>query len=65
MKARNWLHQQAGPPFLLFCFLRGFSILLEAGSGTAAGFTDEEYTRHGGVQVAESSVEVLKQLGSC
>ncbi|CAE7946263.1 pntB [Symbiodinium sp. KB8] len=39
----------------------GFSILLEAGSGTAAGFTDEEYTRHGGVQVAESSVEVLKQ----
>ena len=35
--------------------------MLEAGSGTAAGFTDEEYTRHGGVQVAESSVEVLKQ----
>jgi len=39
----------------------GFSILLEAGAGNSAGFSDEDYTRHGGVQVAESSVEVLKQ----
>jgi len=39
----------------------GFSILLEAGAGERAGFTDEEYVRHGGVQVAESAVEVLQQ----
>eukprot|EP00434_Breviolum_minutum_P035833 symbB.v1.2.031733.t1/scaffold3717.1/size51512/3 len=39
----------------------GFSILLETGAGASAGFSDEDYTRHGGVQVAESSVEVLKQ----
>ena len=39
----------------------GFGVLLEAGAGALAGFSDEDYTRHGGVQVAESSVEVLKQ----
>eukprot|EP00440_Ansanella_granifera_P051488 gb/GFBE01055821.1/.p1 GENE.gb/GFBE01055821.1/~~gb/GFBE01055821.1/.p1 ORF type:complete len:1274 (+),score=357.35 gb/GFBE01055821.1/:1-3822(+) len=39
----------------------GFSLLLEAGAGSAAGFQDEDYTKHGGVQVAESAVEVLKQ----
>eukprot|EP00438_Fugacium_kawagutii_P004404 Skav208532 [mRNA] locus=scaffold3037:131753:160941:+ [translate_table: standard] len=38
-----------------------FSILLETGAGASAGFSDEDYTRHGGVQVAESAVEVLKQ----
>lgn len=42
----------------------GFSILMEAGAGTAAGFDDADYVRRGGaggVQVAESAVEVLKQ----
>merc|ERR1719410_266974 len=51
----------------------GFSLLLEAGAGSAAGFTDEEYmagvsgagfaeARYiEGVQIAESAVEVLKQ----
>lgn len=39
----------------------GFAVLLESGAGVAAGFSDEDYTRYGGVQVAESSVEVLKQ----
>lgn len=39
----------------------GFSILLEAGAGVAAGFADEDYVRLGGVAVAESSEEVLKQ----
>jgi len=51
----------------------GFSLLLEAGAGSAAGFTDEEYMAGAsgagvaearyieGVQIAESAVEVLKQ----
>mmetsp|Transcript_55285 Transcript_55285/g.103884 ORF Transcript_55285/g.103884 Transcript_55285/m.103884 type:complete len:1383 (-) Transcript_55285:63-4211(-) len=39
----------------------GFSILLEAGAGSTAGFTDEEYVQQGGVQVAESATEVLQQ----
>lgn len=39
----------------------GFSILLETSAGASAGFSDEDYTRQGGVQVAESSEEVLKQ----
>eukprot|EP00931_Biecheleriopsis_adriatica_P117063 TRINITY_DN92616_c0_g1_i1.p1 TRINITY_DN92616_c0_g1~~TRINITY_DN92616_c0_g1_i1.p1 ORF type:complete len:1276 (+),score=300.00 TRINITY_DN92616_c0_g1_i1:43-3828(+) len=39
----------------------GFSLLLEAGAGNAAGFQDEDYVKHGGVQVAESAEEVLKQ----
>lgn len=42
----------------------GFSILLEAGAGSMAGFTDEDYLRAGGaggVKIAESAVEVLKQ----
>jgi len=39
----------------------GFSILLEAGAGVGAGFADEDFIRFGGVQVAESAVEVLQQ----
>jgi len=39
----------------------GFSILLEAGAGSAAGFADSDYTSKGGVQVAESAREVLQQ----
>jgi len=55
----------------------GFSVLFEAGAGAAAGFSDEDYVEagaavgpgfsdedyvhRGGVQVAESAVEVLKQ----
>mmetsp|Transcript_113929 Transcript_113929/g.207640 ORF Transcript_113929/g.207640 Transcript_113929/m.207640 type:complete len:827 (+) Transcript_113929:3-2483(+) len=42
----------------------GFSILLEAGAGVGAGFADEEYLRRGskgGVQIAESAMEVLQQ----
>jgi NAD(P) transhydrogenase len=39
----------------------GFSILLEAGAGVGSGFSDEDYLKCGGIQVAESAVEVLKQ----
>eukprot|EP00933_Yihiella_yeosuensis_P058642 TRINITY_DN5926_c0_g1_i2.p1 TRINITY_DN5926_c0_g1~~TRINITY_DN5926_c0_g1_i2.p1 ORF type:complete len:1014 (+),score=237.82 TRINITY_DN5926_c0_g1_i2:425-3043(+) len=39
----------------------GFSLLMEAGAGAHCGFQDEDYTRLGGVQIAESAVEVLKQ----
>jgi len=39
----------------------GFSVLLEAGAGMPAGFQDEDYLQYGGVEVAESSEEVLKQ----
>jgi len=39
----------------------GFSIMLEAGAGTAAGFSDEDYLKHGEVRVAESASEVLLQ----
>jgi len=39
----------------------GFSILLEAGAGVAAGFTDNDYLKRGGVYVQESSREVLQQ----
>jgi NAD(P) transhydrogenase len=38
-----------------------FSVLLEAGAGTGAGFADDDYLRQGGVQVAESAEEVLQQ----
>lgn len=39
----------------------GFSVLLEAGAGTPAGFTNDDYTKQGGVHVAESASEVLQQ----
>eukprot|EP00929_Paragymnodinium_shiwhaense_P087957 TRINITY_DN48123_c0_g1_i1.p1 TRINITY_DN48123_c0_g1~~TRINITY_DN48123_c0_g1_i1.p1 ORF type:complete len:1343 (-),score=328.86 TRINITY_DN48123_c0_g1_i1:273-4301(-) len=42
----------------------GFSVLLEAGAGVLAGFSDEDYIRKGGsqaVRVAESASEVLTQ----
>jgi len=39
----------------------GFSVLLEAGAGSRAGFSDEDYFARGGVQVAESAGEVLQQ----
>lgn len=38
----------------------GFSVLLEAGAGTLAGFSDDDYVKQGGVQVAESAIEVLQ-----
>jgi len=41
--------------------MMGFSVLLEAGAGANAGFTDEAYVKHGGVRVADSAEEVLKQ----
>lgn len=41
--------------------LLGFKVLLEAGAGMSAGFTDRQYEQQGGVQVNESAEEVLKQ----
>jgi len=39
----------------------GFGILLESGAGAEAGFSDQEYLKKGGVQVAASAEEVLRQ----
>lgn len=39
----------------------GFSLMLEAGAGVAAGFSDEDYTRCGEVRIVESAMEVLQE----
>lgn len=60
-RAQGELRVSLAPSAVVKLRRMGFSILLEAGAGSNAGFQDEDYTRHGGVEVAESSLDVLKQ----
>jgi NAD(P) transhydrogenase len=39
----------------------GFSVMLEAGAGVGAGFSDDDYMKCGGIQIGASAEEVLKQ----